>query len=210
MEVEDVLKEFRDNGLGSVPGTAAEILDDSVRKILCPNKVNTAEWIEIIELTHQLGIPSTATILFGHIENVNNWITHLTILRKIQEKTGGFTEFIPLPFIETETPLGKSSRYSIKQMSSLNYLLFYAVARLFLGDVIPNLQTSWVKLGLSFSQVLLTAGCNDFGGTLFEENITRCAGGNFGQRTTPEEFQKRISQLYRPYKQRDTLYHNLT
>lgn len=210
IDIEDILKEFRRKGLGSVPGTAAEILDDSIRKIVCPSKVSTTEWIHIIETAHSLGIPSTATILLGHIENTKDWITHLAIIRDIQEKTEGFTEFIPLPFIESETPLSKSSSYSSRRLNYLDYLLFYSVARLFLGDEIPHLQTSWVKLGLSFSQLLLTAGCNDFGGTLFEENITRCAGGTFGQSTTPEEFQRRIVQLNRPFKQRDTLYQILS
>ena len=210
MDIEDVLRELIKSGLGSIPGTAAEILDDSMRKIICPNKVTTDEWTDIIELAHDLGLRSTATILFGHIENNSHWITHLHHIKNIQEKTKGFTEFIPLPFISDNTPLNKQKNYSVRKMSSLDYILFYAVSRLYLGRVIPNLQTSWVKLGFPLSQILLTSGCNDFGGTLFEENITRSAGGCFGQKITPEEFQNQISVLHRPYSQRDTLYNYIS
>ncbi|MCK4848916.1 MAG: 7,8-didemethyl-8-hydroxy-5-deazariboflavin synthase subunit CofH [Candidatus Heimdallarchaeota archaeon] len=210
MDIEDVLRELIRSGLGSIPGTAAEILDDSIRKIICPNKVTTDEWTDIIEIAHDLGLRSTATILFGHIENSTHWITHLHHIKKIQEKTKGFTEFIPLPFISDNTPLNRQKEHNIRSMSSLDYILFYAVSRLYLGSVIPNLQTSWVKLGFPLSQILLTSGCNDFGGTLFEENITRSAGGDFGQKATPEDFQNQISMLHRPHSQRGTLYNRIS
>ncbi len=205
-DIEDVLREFKKQGLGSLPGTAAEILDDEIRRIICPNKVSTSEWIRIIKIAHQLGIPTTATILFGHIEKPQDWITHLSILRQIQERTRGFTEFIPLPFISQNTSLKRNSNFQINELSSLDYIKFYAVARLFLGDIFKNIQTSWVKLGFPLAQVTLTIGCNDFGGTLFEENITRAAGGGYGQLVTPEKFQESIHQLQRPFCERGTLY----
>ena len=206
-DVEDVLLEFKKHGLGSIPGTAAEILDDNIRKVICPHKLSSAEWIHIIELSHQLGIPTTATILFGHIENSQHWVRHLSILRMIQEKTHGFTEFIPLPFIAENTQLKQN--HSFHELSSLDYIKFYAVSRLFLGDIFKNIQTSWVKLWFPMAQITLTAGCNDFGGTLFEENITRSAGGLFGQLATPEKIQRSIHQLQRTSCERGTLYNLL-
>jgi 7,8-didemethyl-8-hydroxy-5-deazariboflavin synthase CofH subunit len=208
-DVEDVLREFKRKGLDSIPGTTAEILDDKIRRIICPQKISSSKWIDIIELSHQLGIPTTATILFGHIENFNHWIHHLAILRKIQEKTRGFTEFIPLPFIAENTPLKKKSPSQINELYGLDYIKFYAVSRLYLGDIFKNIQTSWVKLGLPLAQITLTTGCNDFGGTLFEENITRSAGGSFGQLVTPEKFQSCIQQLERTACERGTLYNLL-
>lgn len=204
--IEDVLREFKEHGLGSLPGTAAEILDDKIRRIICPNKMSTSDWVYIIEIAHELGIRSTATILFGHIESPHHWVKHLSILREIQEKTGGFTEFIPLPFIAKNTPLKRDSSLNLHELNGLDYIKFYAVSRLFLGDIFKNIQTSWVKLGFPLAQITLTAGCNDFGGTLFEENITRSAGGSFGQMVTPETFQEMILQLQRSYCERGTLY----
>ncbi|MFX0014131.1 MAG: 5-amino-6-(D-ribitylamino)uracil--L-tyrosine 4-hydroxyphenyl transferase CofH [Promethearchaeota archaeon] len=205
-DVVDVLKEFKRNGLDSVPGTAAEILDDKIRKIICPAKLSSSEWIDIIEQCHQLRIPTTATILFGHIENSNHWIHHLSLLKIIQEKTGGFTEFIPLPFIAANTRLKKDTSFHIQELSKLDYIKFYAVSRLFLGETFRNIQTSWVKLGFPLAKITLESGCNDFGGTLFEENITRSAGGTFGQFITPEKFQTSIHQLQRIPCERGTLY----
>ena len=205
-EIEDVLLEFKKNGLGSIPGTAAEILDDKIRKMMCPNKISSSEWIHIIELAHQLRIPTTATILFGHIEDYRHWIKHLSLLRQIQERTGGFTEFIPLPFIAKNTQLKKKFPFRLSKLTDLDYIKFYAVSRIFLGDVFKNIQTSWVKLGFPLAQITLTTGCNDFGGTLFEENITRSAGGSFGQVATPEKFQTSIRQIRREFCERGTLY----
>ncbi|MFX1505904.1 MAG: 7,8-didemethyl-8-hydroxy-5-deazariboflavin synthase subunit CofH [Promethearchaeota archaeon] len=208
-DVEEVLREFKRKGLDSIPGTAAEILDDKIRRIICPQKINSSNWINIIELSHQLGIPTTATILFGHIENSNHWIHHLTLLQKIQEKTKGFTEFIPLPFIAENTQLKSKFSSQINELTGLDYMKFYAISRLYLGDSFKNIQTSWVKLGFPLAQITLTTGCNDFGGTLFEENITRSAGGRFGQLTTPEKFQSYILQLERTACERGTLYNLL-
>jgi FO synthase subunit 2 len=205
-DVEDVLREFKKHGLGSLPGTAAEILDDTIREKICPRKVNTAEWTHIIKLSHQIGIPTTATIMFGHIEKYQHWIKHLQFLREIQEETMGFTEFIPLPFIAENTPLKRESIFNLQELNDLDYIKFYAVSRLYLGDIFKNIQTSWVKLGFPLAQMTLTNGCNDFGGTLFEENITSSAGGEFGQIITPEKFQASIQQLNRPFSERGTLY----
>ncbi|UCG04619.1 MAG: 5-amino-6-(D-ribitylamino)uracil--L-tyrosine 4-hydroxyphenyl transferase CofH [Candidatus Heimdallarchaeota archaeon] len=205
-DVEDVLREFKRNGLDSIPGTAAEILDDNIRKRICPQKISSADWIHIIELCHQLRIPTTATILFGHIENHLHWIHHLSLLRKIQEKTRGFTEFIPLPFIAENTQLKRKFSSHIYKLTSLDYVKFYAVSRLYLGEAFKNIQTSWVKLGFPLAEITLTTGCNDFGGTLFEENITRSAGGSFGQFTTPKTFQSSIQELQRIACERGTLY----
>jgi FO synthase subunit 2 len=209
LDIEAVLKEFKFHGLGSLPGTAAEILDDELRKYLCPKKISTSKWVEIIKLAHELGIPTTSTILFGHIENYKHWITHLSIIRRIQIETKGFTEFIPLPFVAENTPLSKNESTLIKKLTKLDFIKFYAVSRLYLGDIFKNIQTSWVKLGLPLAESTLQAGCNDLGGTLFEENITRSAGGVFGQFKTPEQLQKCISRLQRPYCERGTLYNLL-
>ena len=208
-DIEVVLREFKHHGLDSIPGTAAEILDDNIRQIICPQKISSAEWIHIIELSHQLRIPTTATILFGHIENFNHWIHHFSVLRMIQEETQGFTEFIPLPFIGKNTRLMTNFSSQINKLTGLDYMKFYAVSRLYLGEFFKNIQTSWVKLGFPMAQITLTTGCNDFGGTLFEENITRSAGGSFGQFITPEKFRSSIQQLQRTPRERGTLYNLL-
>lgn len=206
LSIQEVLKEFKLAGLDSMPGTAAEILDDEIRKTICPNKINTAQWMHIIRTAHELAIPTTSTIMFGHIETPKHWVQHLVLLKELQEETNGFTEFIPLPFISKNTRLAQQYPSQLMHMTNLDYLKFYAVSRLFLGEVIPNLQTSWVKLGIPLAQMTLIAGCNDIGGTLFEENITRSAGGVYGQGITPSEIQNLITELGRPFKQRDTLY----
>ncbi len=206
LEVEEVLKELKKSGLDSIPGTAAEILNDDIRRIICPNKISTKEWTEIITIAHQTSIPTTATILFGHIENWEHWVEHLSILKQLQEQTKGFSEFIPLPFIAEKTKLKKQFEEQIQSLNSLDYLKFYSIARLYLGESFHNIQTSWVKLGIPLAQLTLNAGCNDFGGTLFLENITRSAGGLFGERQTPEMIQAHIQQLSRPFRERKTLY----
>ncbi len=206
LTIQEVLKEFKKAGLDSMPGTAAEILDDEIRRLICPNKIKTAQWLDIIKTAHELTIPTTSTIMFGHIETPNHWIRHLELLKELQQETGGFTEFIPLPFVSKKTLLAQKYSSQLLCMTNLDYLKFYAISRLFLGEVIPNLQTSWVKLGFPLALMTLNAGCNDIGGTLFEENITRSAGGVYGQVVTPSEIQSLISTLGRPFKQRDTLY----
>ena len=174
MDLYEVLLALRESGLDSVPGTAAEILSDRVRGVICPNKIRTARWVEIIKACHSLGIPTTSTMMYGTVESYGERAKHMLLLREIQLETGGFTEFVPLPFVSQKTPLGKMG---VKSPDLLDSLKVHAVARLVLGDVIRNIQTSWVKLGPAGAGMMLMAGANDLGGTLMEENITRAAGG---------------------------------
>jgi len=175
-----VIEGMQESGLDSIPGTAAEILVKEVREKLCGEKLSAKEWVKIIMLAHRIGVRSTATIMFGHIETVQDIAHHFNVLRNIQLQTNGFTEFIPLPFVPYKTALGK--QYKIDEMvSTEKILLLYAVARLFFQDIIPNLQVSWVKIGIKAAVKSLKYGVNDLGGTLYEENITRCAGGRHGQ-----------------------------
>ena len=203
---EHVIRALIDCGLGSIPGTAAEILDDEVRKKLCPGKLSTKEWIEVIKTAHSLGIRSTSTILFGHIENESHILNHLRVLKEIQEETGGFTEFVPLLFIPFKTPLSKTIPDALPLEKTLR---IYAISRLFLGGVIRNIQASWVKLGHEGAIAALSAGANDLGGTLFEENITSSAGGNNPQGLSESSIRDLIAKAGRTARQRDTLYNFL-
>ena len=197
-----------------MPGTAAEILDDKVRKIICPEKINTDTWLEIIGIAHQLGVPTTSTMLAGHIEKPDHQITHLGKLRHLQQQTiqnnyaGRITEFIILPFVGETAPEPIRRRVKRDQPIVSDTLLLTAIARIFLGNVIPNHQPSWVKLGLSAAQEALNWGCNDLGGTLMEEHITNMAGAKGGTGLSPETMRVAISSLQRPYRQRNTLYAN--
>jgi FO synthase len=201
----DFLAELRDAGLSSLPGTAAEILDDEVRAIICPDKVKTAEWLEVMEAAHKVGLRSTVTIMYGHIDRYEHWARHLLRVRALQARTGGFTEFVPLPFVPMEAPmylkgaarLGPTFREAV---------LMHAVARLALHPLIPNIQTSWVKLGAAGAAACLNAGCNDLGGTLMNESISRAAGASFGQEMPPEAMEELIRSLGRAPRQRTTLY----
>src|SRR5437867_1088715 len=177
---------LRDGGLGSIPGTAAEILDDEVREILSHKKVDTRTWVEIITTAHRLGVPTTSTVMYGHVESAGHIARHIDLLRRIQKETGGFTEFVPLGFIWENTKLYHDG-VATPQPKGLRDLRIYAASRLMLRGLIDNLQTSWVKLGHRLSQLTLRAGCNDFGGTLMEESISREAGGVAGgaSRATP-------------------------
>ncbi len=199
------LGRLRDAGLGSLPGTAAEILDDEVRAVLCPDKINTAEWLSVMETAHGLGLASTATIMFGHIDRPVHWARHLLHVRALQERTGGFTELVPLPFVHMEAPIylkGAARRGPTWRET----LLMHAVARLVLYPVIANIQTSWVKLGAGGGGRCLEAGANDLGGTLMNETITRSAGAAHGQEMPPEAMEQVIRQLGRTPRQRTTLY----
>ena len=169
--IENTLKELQKAGLDSIPGTAAEILVDKIRKIICPNKVSVSQWKDIITTAHTLGIPTTSTIMYGHIEDLKDRITHLEILREIQKETHGFTEFVPLPFVRENSILSKQNEFPIKHSYGLSDLKLFCVSRLFLNNYIENIQTSWVKLGPKFAQVSLNYGVNDFSGTIMEENI---------------------------------------
>ncbi len=207
--IEDTLKELKNAGLDSIPGTAAEILVDKIRRIICPNKVNTAHWKEIITSAHNLGIPTTSTIMYGHIETLDDRIKHLEVLRDIQKQTHGFTEFVPLPFVKEKPILSQLEDFPLKPSYGMDDLKLFLVARLFLNNYIDNIQCSWVKLGPKFAQVSLNYGVNDFSGTLMEENISRSAGAEFGEYLSPEEIINIIKQAGKKPAQRDTVYNIL-
>jgi len=204
--IEDTLKELKNAGLDSIPGTAAEILDDNVRKIICPNKLSTSQWKDIITTAHRLGIPTTSTIMYGHIEKLIDRVKHLEILREIQNETHGFTEFVPLPFVKENPILSQLENYPLNPSYGMDDLKLFCVARLFLNDYIDNIQCSWVKLGPNFAQVSLNYGVNDFSGTLMEENISKSAGAEFGEYLSPEEIINMINNAGKRPAQRDTLY----
>ncbi len=207
-----VITALRDAGVDSMPGTAAEILDDRVRRVICPEKIDTATWLEIVSTAHQLGVPTTSTMLSGHIETAMQQIEHLDKLRSLQQTAieqqypARITEFILLPFVGQEAPKPLRSRVGRDQPILADALLLTAVARIFLGRWIPNHQPSWVKLGLAGAKEALQWGCNDIGGTLMEEHITTMAGAIGGTCMEVETLQAAIQSLGRPYQQRDTLY----
>ncbi len=199
------LSELKAAGLDTLPGTAAEILDDEVREVLCPDKLNTDQWFEVIETAHSLDIKTTSTIMFGHVDRYVHWARHLVRLRDAQRQAGGFTEFVPLPFVADEAPIylkGGSRRGPTFRES----LLIHAVARLILAPHISNIQTSWVKMGRQGAQICLNAGANDLGGTLMDESITRAAGAKHGQEFGPEDMKDLILAIDRTPQQRTTLY----
>jgi FO synthase len=205
VSVEDFLIMLRDAGLGSLPGTAAEILDDEARRVLCPDKVGSAEWLEIIGTAHRVGLKTTSTIMFGHIDTPRQWARHLLALRDLQERTAGITEFVPLPFVHMEAPLYYKG-LARKGPTSRETILMHAVARLALGPLIPNIQVSWVKLGAEGVKAALAAGANDLGGTLMNESISRAAGTQHGQELPPEAMDALIASAGRASAQRTTLY----
>jgi FO synthase subunit 2 len=205
LSIKDTLMILREAGLDSIPGTAAEILDDDVRKVICPNKLDTKTWVELIKTAHRLGIPTTSTIMYGHIDSFRHRVNHIALLRDIQKDTGGFTEFVPLTFIHWNTPLYLEGEVG-SGATGVDDLKMYAVSRLMLDGWIDNIQVSWVKSGPKFAQVALMAGANDFSGTLMEENISRTAGSYFGQFLPPEEIRKIIRSIGRVPAERTTLY----
>lgn len=202
---EDVLRELKDAGLGSIPGTAAEILDTEIRQILTKNKLSAEAWVDIVKTAHRVGLRSTSTIMYGHVDAPHHWAAHMALLRDIQRETGGFTEFVPLGFIHQNTRL-YAEGLARPGPTGLENVKMHAVARLMLGHDIPNLQVSWVKLGLGMSQMCLNAGANDFGGTLINERISRMAGATTGQYIPPEEFERLILDMGRVPAERTTLY----
>lgn len=212
LELSHVIAAFCDAGVDSMPGTAAEVLDDEVRRILCPEKIDTATWLEIVSTAHKLGLHTTSTMLSGHIETPEQQIKHLEKLRSLQqtaihrEYAAHITEFVLLPFVGKEAPKSLSRRVGRDQPVLADALLLTAVARIFLGNWIPNHQPSWVKLGLEGAKEALVWGCNDIGGTLMEEHITTMAGAIGGTYMEVETLQAAITDLGRPYQQRDTLY----
>lgn len=206
-----VIASLRDAGVDSLPGTAAEVLDDEVRRVLCPEKIDTATWLEIVGIAHQQGLHTTSTMLSGHIETPEQQIRHLDLLRSLQQASlekgyPGITEFILLPFVGQEAPKPLRRRVGRDQPVLADALLLMAVARIFLGRWITNHQPSWVKLGLAGATEALTWGCNDLGGTLMEEHITTMAGAQGGTCMEVEALVGAIASLDRPYRQRDTLY----
>ena len=205
LPLRDYLLMLKHAGLNSIPGTAAEILDDQVRRSLSPNKLKVRQWIEIIRTAHSLGIPSTSTMMYGHTELPEHWVRHLLLLRDIQKDTGGFTEFVPLGFIHTQTKLFQSGR-SRAGRSVHEDLIVHALSRILLNGYIPNIQISWVKLGFEESLACLEAGANDFGGTLMEESISKAAGANFGEYVSPGEFRAMIRTIGRIPAERATSY----
>jgi FO synthase subunit 2 len=206
-----VIAALRDAGVDSMPGTAAEVLVDSVRRVLCPEKINSQTWLEIVETAHRLGLPTTSTLLSGHIETPEQQIAHFDQLRSLQQRAiergdRGITEFILLPFVGQDAPPALRRRVGRDQPVLADALVLTAVARLYLGPAIANHQPSWVKLGLAGATEALRWGCNDLGGTLMEEHITTMAGAKGGTCQTPEDLQRAIASLGRPARQRDTLY----
>lgn len=205
MSLRDYLQMLKDNGLDTLPGTAAEILDDDVRHVLSRRKVTVKQWTNVVRTAHSLGIPTTSTMMYGHVETPENWINQFILLRDIQKDTGGFTEFVPLGFVHKNTDLFKAglARPGPTVEESLKV---HAVARLMLRGWIDNVQVSWVKLGRKLSQRCMQAGANDYGGTLMDENISRLAGATAGQYMAPEEFQQLIRDIGRVPAERTTTY----
>ncbi len=205
LTVKETLKMLKNAGLDSIPGTAAEILDDEIRSEICPKKIKTAEWVDVIKTAHTLGIPTTSTIMYGHIEGIEHLVKHMRIIREIQKETKGFTEFVPLSFIHWSAPsyLDGNSRAGATGIEDMK---MYAISRIMLNGLIRNIQISWVKLGVKLAQVALNMGANDFGGTLIEENISKAAGSTGLEYLPIEEIVRQIKNLGRTPAQRTTTY----
>jgi 7,8-didemethyl-8-hydroxy-5-deazariboflavin synthase CofH subunit len=209
MPLADYLSMLRDNGLGTLPGTAAEILDDEIRHILSANKLSTAQWIDVIRTAHCCGIRSTSTMMYGHAETPAHWVRQMRLLRDIQSETRGFTEFVPLGFVHQNTLLFHQG-LARSGPTLAEHLHVHALARILLAGSINNIQVSWVKLNRQLSQLCLHAGANDYGGTLMEENISREAGATAGQYTSPEDFQALILDIGRIPAERNTTYSRIS
>jgi FO synthase subunit 2 len=203
-----VLEELKEAGLGSLPGTSAEVLDDRVRSRIAPGRITTAEWIQVVTSAHALGMPTTSTLMYGHVETDLDRMRHLGLLRSIQRETGGFTEFVPLSFVHEEAPM--TLRHQVPDLrpgpTGLEVIRLYAIARLMLGTTIRNLQVSWVKDGMRQAQWLLACGANDFGGTLINESISTAAGAKHGQLQPPSALRRAIRDAGRIPVQRNTRY----
>ena len=207
MPVKEALLRLKRSGLDTMPGTAAEILSDRVREIICPLKLKTGEWVKVVRQAHAAGIPTTATMMYGHIETLEERIEHMLIIREIQKETGGITEFVPLPFMPYNNPVGekmiKEGRYATPGLEDLKT---YAISRILLHRHVNNIQASWVKLGKKLAQFALHCGANDLGGTLMEESISRSAGAGHGEMITVEELEWMIYGAGRIPQERTTLY----
>jgi FO synthase len=208
MPLREYLKMLREAGLGSLPGTAAEILDDRVRQVISRAKLTRAQWIEVITTAHELGIPTTSTMMYGHVESPADWVRHLMLLRDLQKQTGGFTEFVPLGFIHEKTALFRTG-LARPGATVEEDVAVHALSRILLNDTIPNLQISWVKLGWEISRLCLQAGANDCGGTLMEENISSASGEVAATSATPEQLQEFIISAGRLPVERSTTYKTL-
>ncbi len=208
MDVASYLSMLRDNGLGTLPGTAAEILDDDVRRVVSRNKLTSAQWQKIITTAHRLGIRTTSTLMYGHIEHVRHWVEQLLLLRRIQSGTGGFTEFVPLGFVHQNTLLFHQG-HARPGPTLAEHMKVHALARILLAGSIDNIQVSWVKLSREVAQLCLQVGANDYGGTLMEENISRLAGATSGEHMAVAEFHSRIRELGRIPAERNTTYSSI-
>jgi FO synthase len=205
ISVEDFLTQLKRAGLGTLPGTAAEVLDDEVRRVICPDKITTQQWLDVVATAHAIGLRTTATVMYGHVESPRHWARHLLRLRTLQAETGGLTEFVPLPFVPMETPIYLHGR-ARRGPTYREAILMHAVARLALHPHVTNIQTSWVKMGPEGVKACLTAGANDLGGTLMNESITRAAGAVHGEELPPAEMEALIEAIGRRPSQRTTLY----
>ncbi len=205
LSIEDFLIKAREAGLGSLPGTAAEILDDEVRWVLTKGKLPTRTWIEVVSTAHRVGIPTTSTMMYGHVDNPRHWVNHLRVLSRIQDETQGFTEFVPLPFVHTSAPIYLAG-VARPGPTLRDNLAVHAMARILLHGRIRNIQTSWVKLGVDGTRAMLNAGANDVGGTLMEETISRMAGSEHGSAKTVEELVEIGAGIGRPVVERTTTY----
>ena len=206
--VGEYLKALKDAGLGSIPGTAAEILDQKVRDRIAPGRITVAQWTEVITTAHELGLPSTSTMMYGHVETEEHIARHIALIRDIQRATGGFTEFVPLSFVNEEAPMYKLGLVEDVRPGPTDEVVVkvHAVSRLLLNSSVKNLQVSWVKLGLPFAQALLGAGVNDMGGTLINESISTSAGAQHGQLVRPSQFRRLIRDAGRTPAERNTRY----
>jgi len=211
VSTKEYLSRLKDAGVDTIPGTAAEILNQELRNKISPGRISVKDWIDVIKTAHKMGIKSTSTMMFGHIETNEDRVNHLEIIRNIQKETGGFTEFVPLNFVFSEAPMYKHNLHEgIKKGANSNdALLVHAISRIMLNNVIDNIQMSWVKEGPKFSQVLLNWGANDFGGTLINESISTAAGSQFGQLLRPKEIRHLIRDVGRIPAERDTTYQKI-
>src|SRR6185437_5802356 len=205
MPLRDYLTSAKEAGLATLPGTAAEILDDEVRAIICPDKIDTEEWLDAHRTAHSVGLRSNVTIMFGHVERPEHIARHLVRTRAVQQETVGFTEFVPLPFVHMATPIYLQHK-ARRGPTFREALLMHSVARIAYAGDIENIQVSWVKMGAEGARQLLRAGANDLGGTLMDENISRAAGAQHGQRMGVEDLEAIVAPLGRPLVQRSTLY----
>jgi CofH subfamily radical SAM domain protein len=211
VSVHDYLIALKEAGVGSLPGTSAEILVDAIRQRVSPGRIATAQWIELIQTAHEVGIPTTSTMMYGFVESSRDKSVHLDILRQIQRRTGGITEFVPLSFVYEEAPMfhRKPPDGLRRGASGAEVMKMYAVSRLMLNNCIPNLQVSWVKEGPKLSQIALLAGANDFGGTLINESISTAAGASYGQLMKPSQFRGMIREMSRIPAERSTTYEKI-